>query len=65
MSGLLAAAETTGTPAEPAGSVSQALEMARLGDAGGVIVVSGSVLLVGEARSLLLAQAPQPVGAQP
>jgi dihydrofolate synthase/folylpolyglutamate synthase len=65
MSDLLAAAETTGTPAEPAGSVSQALEMARLGDAGGVIVVSGSVLLVGEARSLLLAQAPQPVGAQP
>jgi dihydrofolate synthase/folylpolyglutamate synthase len=65
MSDLLAAAETTGTPAEPAGSVSQALELARLGNEGGIIVVSGSVLLVGEARTLLLAHAPQPVGAQP
>ncbi len=65
MSDLLAAAEATGTPAEPARSIGEALELARSATTGGVIVVSGSVLLVGEARSLLLAQAPQPVGAQP
>ena len=62
---LLAAAEATGTPAEAAESVSQALELAQARQSGGVVVVSGSVYLVGDARSLLLAQARQPVGAQP
>ena len=64
MSDLLAAAEATGTPAEAAESVGQALKSAQ-SRAGGVIVVSGSVYLVGETRSLLLAHARQPVGAQP
>ncbi|MGA8730100.1 MAG: folylpolyglutamate synthase/dihydrofolate synthase family protein [Terracidiphilus sp.] len=64
MSDLLAAAEATGTPAEAAESVGQALKSAQ-SRGGGVIVVSGSVYLVGETRSLLLAHARQPVGAQP
>jgi len=55
---LLTAASTIGTPAIAAESVSQALELARekLRDQkpGGVIVISGSVYLVGEARTLLL-----------
>ncbi len=57
MEDLLAAAATTGTTAVVADSVRQALELpgksARSG-AGEVIVVSGSVYLVGEARSILL-----------
>jgi dihydrofolate synthase/folylpolyglutamate synthase len=64
MSDLLAAAQATGTPAEAAESVSQALELARQ-RGGSVIVISGSVYLVGEARSLLLAHTRQPVGAEP
>jgi folylpolyglutamate synthase/dihydropteroate synthase len=52
---LLAAASATGTPAVGAGSVPEALQLARERAAGGVIVVSGSVYLVGEVRSLLLA----------
>lgn len=56
---LLAAAQATGTPAVAADSVSHALEQARAAAApGGLIVVSGSVYLVGEARTLLLAHAP-------
>jgi dihydrofolate synthase/folylpolyglutamate synthase len=52
---LMAAAQAVGTPAVAAESVSQALQVAqRAGD--GVIVISGSVFLVGEARSLLLAE---------
>jgi dihydrofolate synthase/folylpolyglutamate synthase len=56
---LLAAAQATGTTAEVAGSVKEALEMARQcvlheGPNVGAIVVSGSVYLVGEARSLLM-----------
>jgi dihydrofolate synthase/folylpolyglutamate synthase len=57
---LMAAAQATGTPAVAVESVSQALQLAqrqvtqRAGD--GVIVISGSVFLVGEARSLLLAK---------
>jgi dihydrofolate synthase/folylpolyglutamate synthase len=56
---LLAAASVTGTPATAADSVSQALHLAKEQleerQAGkGLIVVSGSVYLVGEARSLLL-----------
>ena len=63
MADLLAAAQATGTTAEAAESVGQALELARKDASGGVIVISGSVYLVGEARSLILAQ--QPVGAEP
>jgi dihydrofolate synthase / folylpolyglutamate synthase len=51
---LLAAAEATGTPAVAAESVSQALQMAASKADVGAIVISGSVYLVGEARSLLL-----------
>jgi dihydrofolate synthase / folylpolyglutamate synthase len=57
MDDLLAAAKATGTPAVVAESVSEALELAdedAHGEAGGVVVVSGSVYLVGEARTLLL-----------
>ncbi len=58
---LLAAAEATGTPAKVADSVSHAFELAKgqlreRKAKGGLIVVSGSVYLVGEARSLLLCQ---------
>ena len=62
---LLAAAAATGTPAVAAESVSQALQLSRRHVAerkeGGVNVVSGSVFLVGEARTLLLAES----GVQP
>jgi len=51
---LLAAAESTGTPATPADSVDEAMQVAINKADNGVIVVSGSVYLVGEARSLLL-----------
>ena len=56
---LLAAANDVGAPAMTAVSVSEALETARLAAAGtpsarGVVVVSGSVYLVGEARHLLV-----------
>ena len=64
MSDLLAAAEATGTPAKAAGSVSEALEIALSRSAGGAVVISGSVYLVGEARNLLVADLPQPVGAE-
>jgi dihydrofolate synthase/folylpolyglutamate synthase len=64
---LLAAAAATGTPAVAAESVSEAIRIAQKritnhvrinqqGPAGGVAVISGSVYLVGEARSLLLSQ---------
>jgi dihydrofolate synthase/folylpolyglutamate synthase len=56
---LLAAAKATGTPAIAAESVPHALELAREHHSvGGQIVVSGSVYLVGEARTLLLAAEP-------
>ncbi|MGA9060823.1 MAG: folylpolyglutamate synthase/dihydrofolate synthase family protein [Terracidiphilus sp.] len=51
---LLAAAKGTGTPAVAAESVPEALRLAQDRAAGGVVVVSGSVYLVGEARTLLL-----------
>ena len=57
MEDLLAAAGTTGTSAVVADSARQALELAAegaRGSAGELIVVSGSVYLVGEARSILL-----------
>ena len=57
---LMAAAQATGTPAVVAESVGQAIELAlqqvKQRDANGVIVISGSVFMVGEARSLLLAE---------
>jgi dihydrofolate synthase / folylpolyglutamate synthase len=54
---LLAAAETTGTPAIGANSVAEALDLATADSkpcADHPIVISGSLYLVGEARSLLL-----------
>jgi dihydrofolate synthase / folylpolyglutamate synthase len=62
---LLSAARATGTPAVYVESVSRAIELAlqsrRPQAEGNVIVISGSVYLVGEARTLLLAEG----GAQP
>jgi dihydrofolate synthase/folylpolyglutamate synthase len=55
MEELVGAAEATGTPSLVAESILHALELAR--ERGGLIVVSGSVYLVGDARSLLLARA--------
>ena len=54
---LIAAARATGTPAVAADSVRNAIEIARQKTArrDGLIVISGSVFLVGEARPLLLA----------
>ena len=57
---LLAAAQATGTPAREVQSVSQALQTAAKKEDGGIVVVSGSVYLVGEARSLLLQNSPIP-----
>jgi dihydrofolate synthase / folylpolyglutamate synthase len=53
---LLAAARATGTNALEAGSVRDAIELAKNDDefVNGAIVVSGSVYLVGEARALLM-----------
>ncbi len=51
---LLAAARSTGTEATFAESASHALQLAREQAQGGAVVVSGSVFLVGEVRSLLL-----------
>ena len=62
---LLAAADATGTPAATADSVSEALQMARAAMSNGafapdgMIVISGSVYLVGEARSLLMSSVRQ------
>jgi dihydrofolate synthase/folylpolyglutamate synthase len=53
---LLGAARATGTEAVVAGSVYEALDVAKAHSAGGAIVISGSVYLVGEARSLLLGE---------
>ena len=58
---LLVAAQGTGTPATVAASVSEALDKAATLTDGGIAVVSGSVYLVGEARTLLLESG----GAQP
>jgi dihydrofolate synthase / folylpolyglutamate synthase len=52
---LMEAARTAGTPAVAAGSVAEALRMGRERAGGRAVVISGSVYLVGEARSLLLA----------
>lgn len=58
MESLLAAAPPTGTPASAVESVAAALDSARSKAAGGVVVVSGSVYLVGAARALLLGHQP-------
>jgi dihydrofolate synthase/folylpolyglutamate synthase len=50
---LLAAARATGTAAMAAETVREALRTARENAAGGVVVVAGSVYLVGEARAML------------
>ena len=50
---LLAAARATGTPATTAESVPEAVERAQQEAEGGVVVVSGSVYLVGDARAML------------
>ena len=54
MDELLSAAKATGTTAVAAQSVNEAIETARKSAAHGVVVVSGSVYLVGEARSLVI-----------
>ncbi|HLY42144.1 MAG TPA: folylpolyglutamate synthase/dihydrofolate synthase family protein [Terracidiphilus sp.] len=64
---LLAAAEATGTPAIAAGSVAEAISLAKrkaVGQPFALRVVAGSVYLVGEARSLLLASSRQPAGVE-
>ena len=53
MSDLLAAAEATGTHAQATDSIDVALEMAAGLGEGGVVVISGSVYLVGDARHAL------------
>ena len=52
---LMEAARSTGTSAQATGSVEEAIDLARsnAGDAG-VVVISGSVYLVGQARGLLM-----------
>ncbi len=54
MDDLLAAAKMTGTPAAATESVREALQVAGDRAAGGTVVVSGSVYLVGEARGILV-----------
>jgi dihydrofolate synthase/folylpolyglutamate synthase len=54
MDDLLRAGRATGVSAVPSASVAEALKFARESAPGGVVVISGSVYLVGEARSLLL-----------
>jgi dihydrofolate synthase/folylpolyglutamate synthase len=56
MEDLEAAGRATGTPAVSAGSVREALQWAGERGQGGVVVVSGSVYLVGEARLQLLGE---------
>ena len=55
---LLAAAKATGTTATAAESVQEALGSAQENATGGVVVVSGSVYLVGETRAMLRARPP-------
>lgn len=60
MNDLLDAAEATGTRPEAADSIEVALEMAAAHSEGGVVVVSGSVYLVGDARHALREGHPAP-----
>lgn len=52
---LEAVARATGTQAESAASIQQALQWARESAEGGSVVIAGSIYLVGEVRPLLLA----------
>jgi len=56
LSELAAAAKAVGAPAVAAETVSEALQLAqdRAAQVGGPVVITGSVFLVGEARTLLL-----------
>ena len=54
----MAAARSTGTLAVAPASVSEALRLAAQDASGNPIVISRSLYLVGEARSLLLAKGP-------
>jgi dihydrofolate synthase/folylpolyglutamate synthase len=56
LANLMAAARLAGASATAADTVSDALRLAEERTQGGVIVVSGSVYLVGEARPLLMAE---------
>jgi dihydrofolate synthase/folylpolyglutamate synthase len=56
MDDLVAAAESTGTKAVVATSVAEALDLARQHAQGEVVVISGSLYLVGEARSIINSQ---------
>jgi dihydrofolate synthase/folylpolyglutamate synthase len=53
---VLAAAQATGTQAVAVDSVNEALQVAQQTVGAGPVVISGSVYLVGEARSLLLGE---------
>jgi dihydrofolate synthase/folylpolyglutamate synthase len=57
MQDLLSAAKGAGTPAVAAESVRDAMQLAENKGYGGVVVISGSVYLVGEARPMLLHEA--------
>lgn len=57
MQELLAAAALTGTPAQAADSVDEAIALAAMYSQGGRVVVAGSVYLVGEARSKVMQMA--------
>ncbi len=54
---LMGAARRLGTPAQTAQSIEHALELARSENQDGTVVISGSIYLVGEARSILLGAA--------
>jgi dihydrofolate synthase / folylpolyglutamate synthase len=60
MDDLMAAARLTGTPAVAAETVDEALRLGRAADQGEPVVISGSLYLVGEARSLLLRDVQEP-----
>ncbi len=64
MPDLVAAAETTGTVALVADSVPAALDTAKEIGTGGVVVISGSVYLVGDARHMLFERSVAAAGAQ-
>ncbi len=74
MESLLAAAAATGTPAQAADSVAEALQLARTPPTPvppvskppqGLIVVAGSVYLVGEARAILMGESQQAGSTRP
>ena len=62
MADLLAAAAATGTSARVADSIDVALDLAGERSDGGVVVISGSVYLVGEARHALREKIAAPAG---